>query len=159
MEMSIPSPSTVTPPTSWLSPFIPTIQSSPPVSALTPLPPTTLLIQGLGKRAGASNYDNADVKVLLSVFQEFESLEPNDRVHVCSRFQIWADEVIRPATESTSLKEMFDKISFVWKPVGDLLCPADVRVAKNIAKNLLDKSNIVVAGSFSDKEGDGNMKI
>lgn len=131
-------------------PFYASSSSLQPFSVPPPLPPpiptATQNTPGKGKRAGAPNYNQEDVDKLLEILDVEEPLGANDWALVESLHNSWATEEDRPVRDADSLKSKFDKLANTKKPTGNPSCPPNVREAKRIARNIMAKTNAIVAG-------------
>lgn len=56
---------------------------------------------------------------------------------------------MRPVRDVESVREKFDRLTKTKKSTGDPSCPASVRRAKHISKDILSKVNAVSVGDES----------
>ena len=107
-------------------------------------------------RAGSPNYTAEDINILLDCVEQHEPLGANEWALVRAAFSEEAQRVGRPERDQDSLKSKFDKLVNTKKKTGDPTCPPQVRRAKHIARDIMNKCSAMTingeTGSDSDRE-------
>lgn len=147
---SVPLQSTTSPTRSPLDAFLSPSQAPP--SPSPDATPTGKKTKAKATRTGAPNYSEDDIKALLDIVDELEPIGNNEWCLVSSRFNSYAAEHQRPMRDTESVKGKFDRLANTKKPTGDPSCPANVRRAKHIARNILALVNAVSVGDNSGEE-------
>lgn len=84
-------------------------------------------------------------------------VEPLGAIHwtmVGSRYAEWAAANGVQPRDDAMVKQMFDRLATTKKSTGDPTCPDEVRRAKRISRQILNKAQAVTLGGASDSEHD-----
>ena len=101
------------------------------------------------------NYLSLDVATLLDIVVEIQPLGSNMWSLVEKTYNQWAVNVGRPERDAESLKLKFDKLANTKKSTGDPSCPADVRRAKRVGRDLLASAQAGVLGGEHSGNDEG----
>jgi len=141
MSANIPSsaiPPTAAPTGAISTPELPTFTATPSFAVNEESPRPT--------RRGRKNFTLLEVEKLLDIVGDILPLGCNMWALVAARYGEWAAVYRLPERDQDSLKNKFDKLAATKKSTGDPTCPAPVRAAKNIARNILASAHAVSAG-------------
>ena len=110
--------------------------------------------KGKGGRAGSPNYSAEDIERLLDCVGHYEPLGANEWALVHRMYNEWTEKAERPVRDQMSLKSKFDKLVNTRKKTGDPSCPASVRRAKHIARDILNKCSALTINGESSSESE-----
>ena len=96
---------------------------------------------------------------MLEIVQKAEPIGANEWAKVASLYETWSIDNYRPIRDATSLKAKFDKLANVKNPTGNPSCPPHVRSTKNIARNILSRASVCVAGEDDDSDKGSDDEI
>lgn len=94
-----------------------------------------------GRPAGGQNYSNDDVFALLGYVKEVLPICAEEWNDVHKLYSDWCRLNTRMERSVESIKEKFSKLHKSKKKTGDPSCPPDVRLAKQLNKEIADKTH------------------
>ena len=108
---------------------------------------------------GQKNYTAIEIDMLLDIVAEIEPLGANMWAEVHERYNQWAMAQSYPMRDADMLKQKFDRLANEKKPTGNPRCPAPVRKAKQVARNILSLAQAAALGGILDDDHDSDSTI